>query len=204
MERVYDRTMFHGATFADLQARGRPLIAIGATDISYGTPFAFTQDQFDLICSDLSAFPVARAVAASNGFPGLFSPVTLTNHARDCGGRRPGWLRRISPAERRDPLSRVGAEALKAERYLDADRTRYVHLSDGGVSDNLAMRSAGNLMQVMTAADLRERGFTRLRRVLLLSIDGQGTQDSTIAQRQEVGGLVQLLGPGQRRPDRQL
>ena len=39
MDRVYDRTMFHGATFADLQARGRPLIAIGATDISYGTPF---------------------------------------------------------------------------------------------------------------------------------------------------------------------
>ena len=194
MERVYDRTMFHGATFADLQARGRPLIAIGATDISYGTPFAFTQDQFDLICSDLSSFPVARAVAASNGFPGLFSPVTLTNHAPDCDGRRPGWLRRISPAERRDPLSRVGAEALKAERYLNAGRTRYVHLSDGGVSDNLAMRSAGNLMQVMTPADLRERGFTRLRRVLLLSIDGQGTQDSTIAQRQEVGGLVQLLG----------
>ncbi len=194
MERVYDRTMFHGATFADLQARGRPLIAIGATDISYGTPFAFTQDQFDLICSDLSAFPVARAVAASNGFPGLFSPVTLTNRARDCGGRTPGWLRRVSPADRRDPLSRVGAEARKAERYLDADRTRYVHLSDGGVSDNLAMRSAGNTMQVMTATDLRERGFTKLRRVLMLSIDGQGTQDSTIAQRQDVGGLLLLLG----------
>jgi NTE family protein len=56
MDRVYDRTMFHGATFGDLQARGRPLIAIGATDISYGTQFLFTQEVFDLICSDLSAF----------------------------------------------------------------------------------------------------------------------------------------------------
>ena len=86
--------MFHGATFKDLATRGRPLIAIGATDINYGNPFIFTQEFFDVLCSDLYQFPLARAVAASNGFPGLFSPVTLTNHAADCGGRRPGWERR--------------------------------------------------------------------------------------------------------------
>ncbi len=194
MERVYDRHMFHGATFADLAAQGRPQIVIGATDISYGTPFVFTQDMFDLICSDMSVFPVARAVAASAGFPGLFSPITLTNNAKDCGGRTPGWLRRITPAERHNPLSRVGAEAIRAERYLDADRTRYVHLSDGGVADNLAMRTQGSMMQVMSAADLRARGLTHVRRVLLLSIDGQGSQDTSIAQRREVGGLLALFG----------
>ena len=194
MDRVYDRTMFHGATFADLQARGRPLVAIGATDIAYGSPFVFSQDSFDLICSDLSVFPVSRAIAASNGFPGLFSPVTLTSHSRDCGGRAPGWLSRVSPAERRDPLSRAGASALRTERYLDADRTRYVHLSDGGVADNLAMRYAGSVMQVMTATDLRKRGMTDIRRLLLISIDGQGAQDSTISQRRDVGGILFLLG----------
>jgi hypothetical protein len=103
MERVYDRTMFHGARFKDLAARGRPVIAIGATEISSGRAFIFTQDNFDLICSDLAQFPVARAVAASNGFPGLFSPVTLTNHADKCGGREPGWLRRVSESERKVP-----------------------------------------------------------------------------------------------------
>ncbi len=194
MDRVYDRTMFHGATYADLQARGRPLIAIGATDISYGTPFLFTQETFDLVCSDLSKFPVSRAVAASNGFPGLFSPITLTSHAKDCGGREPGWLRRISPAKLDDPLSRTGQQALRAKRYLDADRTRYLHLSDGGVSDNLAMRSAGAMMQVLSAADLRKRGYDQIRRLLVISIDGQGTQDSSVAQRRQVGGLFAVLG----------
>jgi hypothetical protein len=97
MDRVYDRTMFHGATYRDLEARGRPLIAIGATDIPYGTPLLLTQETFDLICSDLYALPISRAVAASNGFPGLFSPVTLTNHAAACGGRKPGWVRRVRP-----------------------------------------------------------------------------------------------------------
>lgn len=112
MDRVYDRTMFHGATYADLQARGRPLIAIDATDISYGTPFLFIQETFDLICSDLSKFPISRAVAASNGFPALFSPVTLTNNANSCGGREPGWVRDVSPDALKNPMSRVGATGI--------------------------------------------------------------------------------------------
>jgi NTE family protein len=194
MDRVYDRTMFHGATFADLQAQGRPLIAIGTTDISYGAPLLFNQETFDLICSDLSALPVSRAVAASNGFPGLFSPVTLTNRADACGGRRPGWLNRITPAQRADSLSRLSSAATAAERYLDPDRTRYLHLADGGISDNLAMRGAGATMQSLSESDLGQRGYLHIRRILALSIDGQGTQDSSIAQRKEVGGIIKLLG----------
>jgi NTE family protein len=175
MERVYNREMFHDATFADLAKNGRPVIAIGATDISYGTPFLFTQETFDLICSDLDDFPIARAVAASNGFPGLFSPVTLTSHVEQCGGRKPGWLQRVTDLDRRDPLSRVGHEARFAERYLDAQHTRYVHLVDGGVADNLSLRAGGAAMQS-------------------ISVDGQGGQDPTVAQRAVVGGIFSLFG----------
>lgn len=194
MDRVYDRTMFHGATYRDLEARGRPLIAIGATDISWGTPLLLTQETFDLICSDLYAMPISRAVAASNGFPGLFSPITLTSHAAACGGRKPGWVRRVSPEERDNPLSRIGVEAFRAERYLDPHRTRYLHLADGGISDNLAMRGVGTMMQSLSPAGLRERGFLRARRVLVISVDGQGTQDSSVARRRNVGGIFSILG----------
>jgi NTE family protein len=196
MERVYDRTMFHGATFRDLAQRGRPIIAIGATDVAYGTPMLFTQESFDLICSDLEDFPVARAVAASNGFPGLFSPITLTNRAADCGGRKPGWLRNISDADKQNPLSRLGVEALMAERYLDSSRTRYVHLVDGGVADNLALRAGGAMMQTagLSPAEIRSRGIDHVRRILVLSIDGQGAQDSSVAQHRAVGGLFSLFG----------
>jgi NTE family protein len=194
MERVYNQTMFHGATFADLQKRGRPVIAINATDLAYGSPFMFTQENFDLIYSDLSTFPVARAVAASNGFPGLFSPITLTNHVAQCGGRRPGWLQGISNAQRKDPLSRLGLQAEMADNYLDVGKTPYVHLVDGGIADNLALRAGGSMAQVVqqTAGELRARGFLGVRRILVLSIDGQGTQDSSGAQRQIVGGYFHL------------
>ena len=196
MERVYDKTMFHGATFKDLQDRGRPVIAIGATDISYGTPFIFTQEAFDLICSDLAQFPLARAVAASNGFPGLFSPVTLTNNAADCGGRRPGWVTRVSQAERQDPLSRVGVQAVNIDRYLDPKRTTYVHLADGGIADNLAMRVAGSMMQnlALSPSAITALGYDRYRRILVISVDGQGAQDSSVAQRKAVGGIFSLFG----------
>lgn len=196
MERIYDRTMFHGATFRDLSERGRPMVAIGATDLAYGTPVFFTQEQFDLICSDLESFRVARAVAASNGFPGLFTPITLTNRAAECGGRRPGWLRRVSPSDRGNPLSRIGLNALMAERYLNPKETTYLHLVDGGVADNLALRAGGSTMQslALDVDDLRRRGMFSLRRILVLSIDGQGAQDSSVAQRRAVGGIFSLFG----------
>ena len=196
MEHVYDETMFHGATYKDLMTLGRPIIAIGATDISYGNPFMFTQEVFDVICSDLTRFPLARAVAASNGFPGLFSPVTLTNRAADCDGRIPGWERRVTAEQRRDPLSRLGAQANVLDRYLDPQRTRYVHLADGGISDNLGLRVAGAMMQnlAQSPVSLTRLGYDRLRRILVISIDGQGAQDSSVAQRESVGGLLSLFG----------
>lgn len=196
MARVYDRTMFQGRTYRDLSRLGRPLIVLGATDISFGRPFAFSQEFFDLICSDLEALPISRSVAASNGFPGLFSPVTMTNHRARCGDRQPSWLAGIPDAERRDPLSRVGEQARSVEPYLDAGKTRYVHLADGGITDNLGLRVAGSMLQAMAASGdvIRGHGFDRIRRILLISIDGQGTQDTSVAQTRLVGGIFSVLG----------
>ena len=151
---------------------------------------------FDLICSDLEQMPIARAVAASAAFPGLFSPVTLTNHAAECGGRQPGWLRHITKEQRRDPLSRLGARAAVTERYLDPDDMRYVHLTDGGVADNLGMRMMGGMMQNLAQSpdELVSRGLDRVRRILVISVDGQGAQDVSVARQRVVGGLLQVFG----------
>ena len=196
MAEVYDRTLFQGAHFDALAQRGRPLIVIGATEMSTGSEFVFSQEMFDLICSDLEKMPVARAVAASAAFPGLFSPVTLTNRAAECGGRKPGWLRHITKDQRRDPLSRLGAQAAVTERYLDPDDMRYVHLTDGGVSDNLGMRMMGGLMQNLAQSpdELVARGLDRIRRILVISVDGQAAQDVSVARQRVVGGLFQVFG----------
>jgi NTE family protein len=122
--------------------------------------------------------------------------VTLTSHTADCGGRRPGWERRIGESERNDPLSRLGMQANVLDQYLDPDRTSYLHLPDGGVSDNLAMRVTGGMMQNLAQSPkaLTARGADRIRRVLVLSIDGEGAQDTSVTKRKSVGGLFSLLG----------
>jgi NTE family protein len=105
MAEVYDKFMFHGATFADLQRAGRPLVSINATDVDTGLEFMFLQDQFDLICSDLLSYPIARAVAASNGFPILFNPITLKSYRSQCQGRVPAWIQ--ADKDKDNPLSRT-------------------------------------------------------------------------------------------------
>jgi len=85
----YDKDIFEGGTFGDMAARKGPLIVINATDMTYGTRVGFTQDMFDFICSDLSRFPVARAVAASSAVPMALTPISLRNYAGTCGFKMP-------------------------------------------------------------------------------------------------------------------
>ena len=195
MAEIYDRLMFHGATYADLLRQGLPLVSVNATDIANGISFAFTQPSFDLICSDLSRFPVARAVAASNGFPVLFSPITLISHTTDCRGVRPPTAAPAEWAETPDELSRRALLARIANRYLDPERTKYVHLMDGGISDNLALRGVvnGGIALDDTAESFR-RVALKSRRVLVLSVDGQSAPDPDLSKQRVVTGLTQIFG----------
>lgn len=77
--------LFRGVTFADLAERRKSLrLLITATELTTGSPFEFTPQQFALICSDLTSVPLSFAVAASSSVPVLFSPLTLKNHANRC------------------------------------------------------------------------------------------------------------------------
>jgi NTE family protein len=195
MAEIYDRLMFHGATYADLLRKGLPVVSVDATDIANGIPFSFTQPYFDLICSDLSTFPVARAVAASNGFPALFSPITLISHTPDCRGVRPPTAAPAEWAETPDELSRRAVLARTANRYLDPERTKFIHLLDGGISDNLALRGVANgAIALDESNDAFRRVALKARRVLVLSVDGQSATDPAISKQRVVTGLSQIFG----------
>jgi NTE family protein len=67
--KYYDKHIFGRATFADLREAPGPRVFINATDLSSGERFTFTQDTFDLICSNIDSMPIATAVAASSAPP---------------------------------------------------------------------------------------------------------------------------------------
>ncbi len=189
---VYNKLMFHGATFADLYRRGRPQVSINATDISFGAPFGFLPQTFDVICSDLARLPIARAVAASNGLPILFGPVTLRNYrGPDCPLPSP-----LAPAASESAQNDLRRQALieNLSRYSDARRTPWIHLMDGGISDNLALRV---LLNDMLLLDLNQdrfaSGLLPVRRLLIISVDGQSTPNPNWPRQRIVSGLGQVI-----------
>jgi NTE family protein len=129
--------IYEGKTYGDIERDPRnPQLVIAATDMSLGTPFEFTQDQFELICSDLHTVPLSFAVAASSAVPILLSPLTLKNHAQECRDR--GIVPRL--AVRTGSNYRARMFRMQANSYLDAQARPFIHLVDGGVADNLAVR----------------------------------------------------------------
>jgi NTE family protein len=135
----YDKHIFEGGTFGDMAAGKGPFIIINATEMTHGTRIGFTQDAFDPICSDLSQFSVARAVAASSAVPMALTPITLQNYAGTCGFKTPERFE--TAPENRDNLERQFHLFNDTAPLLDSEKKPYIHLVDGGVADNLGLRA---------------------------------------------------------------
>lgn len=171
---LYDEILFNGATFSDLLKRPGPLVLASATDLSSGSRFAFIQSTFDIICSDLGQFPLSRAAAASSAVPVVLTPVTLNNYGGTCGRSAPGWVGKfIDAPEPPRPAARA-IRALKAQQSLgDGQNRPFLHLVDGGVSDNVGMRSVLDTLELFEALyiDGQPTILDNVRRVIVIVVN---------------------------------
>lgn len=135
----YDKNIFDHGTFEDIRARKGPMIHINTTDMVSGVRFAFNQDSFDILCSDVSKFPVSRAAAASSAVPMLLTPIVLRNYAGTCGFNLPNQLKKA--LVKHSMSSRQYHLVEDISHYLTEEQTPYIHLVDGGVADNLGVRA---------------------------------------------------------------
>ncbi len=149
---LYDEILFDGATFGDLNRGTGPFIMASATDLSTGNRLAFTQNAFNVLCSDLDSVPLSRAAAASSAVPVVLSPVTINNYGGTCNYVVPPWAKRfIDSANPPRPASRAIRGLRDAESYLDSTWRPYIHLVDGGVSDNVGMRGVLDALAFLEA-----------------------------------------------------
>jgi len=170
----YDEILFEGKTFGDMLKRtDTPLIQINATEVSTSTQFTFLQGMFDILCSDLSAFPVSRAVAASSAVPVLFSSITLNNRAGTCGFE----INSVALAALNDPepFSRRRHLIEKYVKYLDSENNPYLHLYDGGLTDNLGIRPGINRLAIYDDnwAFVKSRGVGDTKRLVFIVVNAQ-------------------------------
>lgn len=131
--RTLDETLFHGATFADLRRSGIKTW-INATDMANNTPFLFSPETFDALCSDLSRVKLSEAVAASAAFPLVFTPIVLEAHHDKCAYNEPDWL--TSARYNPEATAAMRAHARALESYTNPDEVKFVKLLDGGITDN--------------------------------------------------------------------
>ncbi len=202
----YDEEIFGGATYGELAANHRrPFVILNATDLTTGTQFSFVQDQFDLLCSDLSGVKLARAAAASSAFPGGLTPLTFKNYAGSCDYQQPRWVARAI----QDRTSRINARRTAradgrigyAKTVLDprSDESRparpYIHLTDGGVADNIGLRepltavaNKNNSWSVLSRIDLK-----RVSKLVVIVVNAATNPETARDQTPKVPGLFETV-----------
>lgn len=152
--------LINATTAADQDAPG-----INAADeYAFGSVFTFTEQDFhDRINSDINGYSLARAVMASSAFPLIFPSQTLQDH-------RPGALQTYCQDDRHGELK--------------CTNKQYLHVFDGGNSDNLGLKSIKRALFQMEVEGrlthdriivLQIDAFTRPRGASRLDADPRGT-----------------------------
>jgi NTE family protein len=166
-----DREVFTGGRMRDLS--NRPRIIINAADLYTGAPFAFASPYFQAICSDLEQVRIADAVAASMAVPIAFRPIVVQSYAEDCPSPLPAWVDQAVADRSAPTLLRETARAFQL--YRNPARMKYLHLTDGGVTDNFGVSSLITLRRASQTpyGPFSARDAVRIRRMTFLIINAE-------------------------------
>jgi NTE family protein len=193
MAELLDEALYDGKTYGDLvQQQTRPGLLIHASDMATLSRFEFHQPLFDVLCSDLNKFPIAYASAASAALPLALSPITLKNYAGQCGYQLPAWVDEAVNSP--NPARRQRAKELLS--YLDIEKRPYIHLLDGGLSDNMALRGImeGAALLGGLEAILKNAGIRKVQKLVLFSVNAETSPDVTEYRSDEVPVMSRVFG----------
>lgn len=143
---IYREYIFGNSTFENMRRQSAPLILINASDLSSGARISFVQEFFSLLCSDIDSFLVAKAVAASAAVPLIFEPVVVQNFD-SCDIR--SSLSRLEGPDINSDDGQIQLALRSFQRLAIEKQTyEYLHLVDGGITDNLGLRSIYEMVEL--------------------------------------------------------
>ncbi len=192
----YDEILFNGATFGDLDRGDGPYIVASATDISTGSRIPFSQSVFNLMCTDLNAIRLARAASASSAVPVVLSTVTLNNYGGTCNADVPAWVKMFTQSDNPPrPAARAIRELNEGQALADGVNRPYIHLVDGGISDNVGMRGVLDALQLLEA--LHAAGVAtpldHVKRIVVLVVNSLSSPPTNWDRSEKGPGMVDVL-----------
>ncbi|HTJ98867.1 MAG TPA: patatin-like phospholipase family protein [Bordetella sp.] len=193
---LYDEILFNGATFGDLKRGNGPMIIASATDITTGARLPFTQTTFDVLCADLDSIRISRAAAASSAVPVVLSPITLNNYGGTCDYVPPSWIQPfIDATDPPRPAARAIRHMREEAEFADGANRPYIHLVDGGVADNVGMRSVLDVLELMEA--LQSVGYTtpldHIRNIIVFVVNSLSIPKVTWDKSESAPGTLQIM-----------
>ena len=184
---IYDASIFESQTYGTLAQRSKkPFLIVNATNLYQGARFEFTGRQFRYLGSDINSYPVARAVAASSAFPFLLSPVSLVNYPYPAE-KKITLPDEMAAGDYRTNKRRYYA-AWNNNIYADEKEHPYVHLTDGGLADNLGLRAVYDLY---VREEIRAKiNNGKIKRLLIIVVNAKAAKRETFDKNEVPPGLT--------------
>ena len=192
----YDEILFENASFNDLIGLDGPVAIATSTALSTGARFAFFQNDFDLLCSDLGTMHLSRAAATSSAVPVALSPVTLDNYGGSCDYQYPAWVSdtmKVAPGSK--PSERALARYREMQEFQDSSRHPYLHLVDGGVADNLGVRGVLEALDELSfSGGFREqREYGGIRQIVLIVVNAESNGPNNWDQKESPPNSIKQI-----------
>ena len=194
LQEQFENYLFGKTTFRDLEKNAKgPFAIISATDMGIGERFNFTQEYFDPMCIDLGDLRLARAVAASSSVPMVFAPITLNNNGGHCQYTPPFQL--VSDSESGKKQLQTRKEFFERfQKYSDSKNRPYIHLIDGGLTDNLGMRSLLDMTEMYPEKILTHKiKQNKIRHIVVINVNAQNEVSSNLDKSAAVPGFRDVV-----------
>jgi len=202
LESLLDERLFAGARLAAINQPGKPFIVLNTTDMAGGETFALVPRRFDDICSSYDRLAVSTGVSASAAFPILLTPVAFRNFSAGCAGqlRSSEW----SGIDLANPYTPY----LNLPEYRDARYTNdlrrgsspfrdieYLYFLDGGLADNLGVRSLRSAMinAYDSAGGLRAINDGKIKKLVVIIVNARSDPPNDAYADQNRPGIIGMV-----------
>ena len=138
----------------------------------------------------------ARAASASSAVPVVLSAVTLSNYGGACNMSMPSWTKPfIESSDPPRPAARAIRTLEATKAFGDSVNRPFLHLVDGGVSDNIGMRGVLDAMEVFEAlhATGARTPFDRVKRIVVFVVNSLSVPPTNWDRSEVSPGTVETL-----------